>query len=140
MCCIYIDPTKLHRAQKANQITSGISPLPSYGGIGKNWYKLAYICRFAASLCVGGFTDATARVARPGMSPETCSFDKSKTVDSLALSWQVPFDCDSERVVRYQFTTTRQALPTAKGAKPYGTVQVPTFLYAQAKGFTDGPS
>jgi hypothetical protein len=74
------------------------------------------------------------------MSPETCNFDKSKTTASLANSWQVPFDGDTERVVGYQFTSTRQALPTAKGAQPYGTLQAPTFSFAQAKGRTNGPA
>jgi hypothetical protein len=140
VCGIYVDPTKLHRAQRASHITSGIGPLPPYGGIGKNWYKLAYIRRFSAASCVGGTSDASGRVVRPGMSPETCTFDKAKTVASLANSWQVPFDGDTERVVGYQFTSTRQALPTATGAKPYGTLQAPTFSFAQAKGRTDGPA
>ncbi len=139
VCGIYIDPTKLHRAQRASQITSGIGPLPPYGGIGKNWYKLAYIRRFTGASCQGGASDASGRVVRPGMSPETCTFDKTKTTASLANSWQVPFDGDTERVVGYQFTSpTRQALPTATGAKPYGTIQAPTFSFAQARGSTDG--
>jgi hypothetical protein len=140
VCGIYIDPTKLHRAQNAGHVTSGIGPLPPYGGIGKNWYKLAYIRRFSGASCKGGATDATGRMIRPGMSPETCTFDKAKTTASLANSWQVPFDGDTERVVGYQFTSTRQALPTAKGAQPYGTLQAPTFSFAQAKGRTDGPA
>ncbi len=142
VCGIYIDPTKLHRGQIADGPTNGLGPLPPFGGIGKNWYKLAYIRRYRGERCIGGVTNSLGRSIRPGMTPETCSAQgaKTKTAASLSEFWQVPFDGDTERVVWYQFTTTKQKLPTNGAAAPYGTIQTPTFSFAQAKGKTDGPS
>jgi hypothetical protein len=67
VCGIYIDPTKLHRGQIAKEVTSGIGPLPPYGGISKNWYKLAYIRRFRGGLCKSGATNSQGHEVRPGM-------------------------------------------------------------------------
>jgi hypothetical protein len=66
--------------------------------------------------------------------------NKFKTPESLADFWQVPFDGDTERVVRFTFTTAKARLPTNGAMAPYGTTQAPTFSFAQAKGSTDGPN
>eukprot|EP00283_Hemiselmis_rufescens_P000758 CAMPEP_0173470394 /NCGR_PEP_ID=MMETSP1357-20121228/77851_1 /TAXON_ID=77926 /ORGANISM="Hemiselmis rufescens, Strain PCC563" /LENGTH=4076 /DNA_ID=CAMNT_0014438669 /DNA_START=54 /DNA_END=12284 /DNA_ORIENTATION=+ len=135
VCGIYIDPSKLYIGQVASNRPNGLGPLPPYGGIGKNWYKLAYMRRFRNSQCQGGVVRADGKFSRPGMNPETCTMQVDQ---DLSKFWQVPFDGDTERIVGYQFTTTTQMLPVAKGAKPAGTLQKPTFSYAQAKGKTTG--
>eukprot|EP00281_Chroomonas_sp_CCMP1168_P017251 CAMPEP_0206219836 /NCGR_PEP_ID=MMETSP0047_2-20121206/4528_1 /ASSEMBLY_ACC=CAM_ASM_000192 /TAXON_ID=195065 /ORGANISM="Chroomonas mesostigmatica_cf, Strain CCMP1168" /LENGTH=3848 /DNA_ID=CAMNT_0053642399 /DNA_START=64 /DNA_END=11610 /DNA_ORIENTATION=+ len=140
VCGIYVDSTKLYRGQLALNIQNGLGPLPPFGGIGKNWYKVAYMRRFASSLCSGGTANAAGLVTRPGMSPETCSFVRTKSQASLATFWQVPFDGDTERVVGFQFTTTDGMLPVNKYDQPAGALFAPGFSYAVAEGRTTGPN
>jgi len=134
-CGIYIDPTKLHFRQNADKVESGVGPLPPIGGIGKNWYKLAYMRRYRNSQCQGGVVRGDGKFSRPGMSTETCSM---QTDQDLSKFWQVPFDGDTERVVGYRFTTTKQMLPVMDGGDVAGTLKIPTFSLAQAKGKTTG--
>jgi hypothetical protein len=90
------------------------------GGIGRDWYRLAYIRRLPASACSNGSP------GREGMFPETCEWSTG--------SWQYPFS-EATRLI----SSRLERIPTNQ-IGPATTMEAPGFVYAVAQGNSTGLS